>query len=70
MKGVRDPLGGSRKPPGSGDVRSLLVAGTGKPPEAELRRLIADDAMPDAVSAEDAIGATSVDDRLFAEQRD
>jgi glycosyltransferase involved in cell wall biosynthesis len=69
MKRVHDPLGGSPKPPRSGDVRSLVVAGTGKPPEAELRRLIADDAMPDAVSAEDAIGATVLDDRLFAEMR-
>ena len=45
---------------------TLVIAGTGKPPEEELRRMIADDRMPDSVSAEDAIGATIIDDRYFA----
>ena len=43
-----------------------MVSGPGKPPEALLRRLIADDALPDVVSADDAIGATHVDDRYLA----
>ena len=50
---------------GSG-LRTLVVAGAGKPPEAELRRLIADDELPDAVSPEIAINATYIDDRMIA----
>ena len=50
-------------------MRTLVVAGPGKPPEAELRRRIAADLMPDVVSAEDAIGARLVDDRYFAAKR-
>ena len=46
--------------------RTLVVAGPGKPPEAELRRRITEDLMPDVVSAEDAVGATLCDDRYFA----
>jgi glycosyltransferase involved in cell wall biosynthesis len=47
-------------------IRTLVLAGRGKPPDAELRRLIASDVIPDVVSSEDAIGATCVDDRWFA----
>jgi glycosyltransferase involved in cell wall biosynthesis len=47
-------------------ARTLVLSGAGKPPDEELRRLIAEDVMPDATSAEDAIGATIVDDRYFA----
>ena len=47
-------------------VRTLVLADRGKPPDPELRRLIATDVIPDVVSAEDAIGATCVDDRWFA----
>ncbi len=36
-----------------------------KPPDAELRRLIAAGELPDTVSAEDMIGATLIDDRYF-----
>lgn len=46
--------------------RTLVIAGGGKPVEAELRRRVAADEMPDVVSAEDTIGATIVDDRYFA----
>jgi glycosyltransferase involved in cell wall biosynthesis len=44
----------------------MVIAGSGKPPEAELRQRITDDVMPDVVSAEDAVGATIVDDRYLA----
>jgi glycosyltransferase involved in cell wall biosynthesis len=47
-------------------IRTLVVASAGKPPEAELRRLIANDAMPDAVAAELTLNPTYVDDRLMA----
>ncbi len=47
-------------------LRTLVVAGRGKPAEDELRRLIAEDAIPDAVSAEDPLDPTFVDDRLIA----
>ena len=36
-------------------------------PDEELRRQVATDAIPDAVSIDDAIGATLIDDRYFAE---
>lgn len=48
-------------------LRTLVIAGPGKPPETELRRRIAADLMPDVVSPEDAIGATLLDDRYIAE---
>lgn len=35
-------------------------------PDEELRRRVATDAIPDAVSIDDAIGATLIDDRYFA----
>ena len=35
-------------------------------PDEELRRQVAADAIPDAVSIDDAIGATLIDDRYFA----
>lgn len=54
------------QPPRARAIRTLIVAGAGKPPDEELRRLIAADLVPDAVSAEDAINGTYVDDRLFA----
>ena len=44
----------------------VMIAITGKPPDGELRRLIAEDVLPDATSAEDAIGSTIMDDRYFA----
>jgi glycosyltransferase involved in cell wall biosynthesis len=47
-------------------LRTLVVSGPGKPADALLRRLIADDLLPDVVSADDAIGATHVDDRYLA----
>jgi glycosyltransferase involved in cell wall biosynthesis len=50
-------------------LRTMVIAGPGKPPEAELRRRIAAGLMPDVVSAEDAIGAVVVDDRYFAAKR-
>jgi glycosyltransferase involved in cell wall biosynthesis len=46
--------------------RTLVVSAVGKLPDEELRRLIAEDVIPDAVSAEDAIGSTTVDDRYVA----
>jgi glycosyltransferase involved in cell wall biosynthesis len=47
-------------------VRTLVFTSRQqKPPDAELRRLIAADQLPDTVSADDAIGATIVDDRYF-----
>ncbi len=36
-------------------------------PDQELRRQVATDAIPDAVSIDDTIGATLIDDRYFAE---
>src|SRR5436190_20834567 len=47
-------------------VRTLVLAGHGAHTRDELRRLCAADAAPDAVSAEDAIGATYVDAHHFA----
>jgi glycosyltransferase involved in cell wall biosynthesis len=48
-------------------ARTLVLSITGgKPPDEELRRLIAEDVIPDATSAEDAIGGTIIDNRYFA----
>jgi glycosyltransferase involved in cell wall biosynthesis len=47
-------------------VSTLVLAGHGKHTRDELRRLLAEDAAPDAVSAEDAIGATFVDAQYLA----
>ncbi|HEX3617944.1 MAG TPA: glycosyltransferase family 4 protein [Solirubrobacteraceae bacterium] len=47
-------------------MRTLLVAGPRKPPEAQLRAQIASDEMPDTMWFEDAIGAMSVDEDLLA----
>jgi glycosyltransferase involved in cell wall biosynthesis len=47
-------------------ARTLVLSVIGKPPDEELRQLIAEDVIPDATSAEDAIGSTIVDDRYFA----
>ena len=44
-----------------------MLAGHGAHTRDELRRLIAEDAAPDAVSAEDAIGATYVDAHYLAQ---
>ncbi len=46
--------------------RTLIVAGRGKPAPAELRRVIADDKMPDVLSPDEVLNQTYVDDRLFA----
>jgi glycosyltransferase involved in cell wall biosynthesis len=48
-------------------VRTLVVGGRSRPPDAELRRLLAEDVIPDAVSPEEAIGPTFLDERYFAE---
>ncbi|MGH2876254.1 MAG: hypothetical protein ACRDLV_08395, partial [Solirubrobacteraceae bacterium] len=56
----------SRSPAGR---HTLIIAGPGKPGEAELRHRIAEDVMPDVVSAEDAVGATLCDDRYVAALR-
>jgi glycosyltransferase involved in cell wall biosynthesis len=67
------PLASERVRPATGTrarpMRTFVVAGPGKPAEAELRRRIAADLMPDVVSAEDAIGAVVVDDRYFEARR-
>jgi glycosyltransferase involved in cell wall biosynthesis len=48
-------------------VRTLVLSVAGNlPDDEELRRLIAEDVVPDATSAEDAIGSTMIDDRYFA----
>jgi glycosyltransferase involved in cell wall biosynthesis len=47
-------------------LRTLFVTGPGKPADAEIRRQVAEDRMPDAISAEDAIGAFYIDDRMMA----
>jgi glycosyltransferase involved in cell wall biosynthesis len=48
-------------------VRILVLATVGQqPPDEELRRLIAEDAMPDSMIAQDAFGAASLDDRDLA----
>ena len=47
-------------------ISTLVLAGQGAYTRDELRRLIAEDAAPDAVSAEDAIGATYVDAQYLA----
>ena len=47
-------------------MRERWWSATGKLPDEELRRLIAEDAIPDATSAEDAIGSTIIDNRYFA----
>lgn len=44
----------------------VLTSAQGKPSEDEVRRAIAADTMPDAVSADDAIGATILDERYIA----
>jgi glycosyltransferase involved in cell wall biosynthesis len=44
----------------------MVIAGNGKPSQASLRAMIADDLMPDVVSAEERLGATHIDDRYFA----
>jgi glycosyltransferase involved in cell wall biosynthesis len=41
----------------------VLVMAAHKPADDELRRLIAEDVMPDAILAEDSLGARSLDDR-------
>jgi glycosyltransferase involved in cell wall biosynthesis len=46
-------------------ARTLVVSVISKPPDEELRRLIAENVIPDATSAEDAIGGTTIDDRYF-----
>jgi len=47
-------------------LRTLVLARHGRHTREELRRLLAEDAAPDAVSAEDAIGATYLDGHYFA----
>jgi hypothetical protein len=50
--------------PSSHSVRMLVLATAGrKPDDEELRRLIAEDIVPDAILAEDALDATSLDER-------
>src|SRR5690348_1259539 len=48
-------------------VSTLVLAGRGAHTRDELRRLRAEDAAPDAVAAEDAIGATYVDAQHLAQ---
>lgn len=61
------PDDGTRAPEAGLAVRTLvLTRRQRKPSDAELRRLIAEDVLPDTVWADDAIGATYLDDRLLA----
>ena len=64
LKADREADSGARRP---GDVRLLVLATAGhKPSDEELRRLIAEDLRPDAILAEDSLGATSLDERDLA----
>ena len=47
-------------------LRTLIVAGGGKPADETIRALIDSDDIPDVLSAESAIGGVFIDDRYFA----
>jgi glycosyltransferase involved in cell wall biosynthesis len=57
----------SRAPADLPRRRTLVISAVSKPPAEELRRLVAEDVIPDVTSAEDAIGGTILfEDRYFA----
>src|SRR5579875_2434142 len=47
-------------------IRTLIVTNAGKPSDAELKRRIAADEMPDVITPEAPLDPTYIDDRLFA----
>ncbi len=53
--------------PTTNAVRTLVIARTRSLADGELRREIAADSMPDVIGPDDAIGATHIDERYFAE---
>ncbi len=60
---------GAHRPPApsaSGLRTMVIVNRRNVVPDDELRRQVATDAIPDAVSIDDTIGATLIDDRYFA----
>jgi glycosyltransferase involved in cell wall biosynthesis len=54
-------------PPTHGARMLVLALAGSKPPDEEMRRLMAEDAIPNAILAEDALDATSLNDRDLAE---
>lgn len=61
---MSDPVAG---PVSANRLRTLvLTSAQGKPSQEEIRRAIADDTMPDTVSADDHIHATILDERYIA----
>jgi glycosyltransferase involved in cell wall biosynthesis len=53
--------------PAAPGLRTLVIGDPIRPPDAELRRLAAEDLIPDAFSVEAAIGPTYVDERYLTE---
>ncbi len=60
------PIAPARLPSGRRVRTMVLTSRQGKPAEAVLRQAIAADQLPNTVSADDAIGATLVDERYIA----
>ena len=60
--------GGGRSPaPSAAGLRTMVIVNRRNvEPDEQLRRRVATDAIPDAVSIDDTIGATLIDDRYFA----